>query len=85
MAKSQEIILKEIKSILADVKDGFDKTLLIEDDITKFDLDSLDIINFLFSLEEKFGIKIDMNIVEEMDLFKLINLVEYIINNKNGF
>lgn len=49
---------------------------LVEDDI----LDSLDVISFLFELEEQTGLKFPETIVEEEDLMNIDKLCAYIVS-----
>jgi len=83
MASSEKTnILKHLQEILASVKDGFSKELTAEDDIRELDLDSLDIINFLFSIEESYGFSLSFEEVEEKNLFTMGSLAEHINSSR---
>lgn len=47
-------------------------------------LDSLDVINFLFEVEGSFNIKIPQDAIDEFDLLYIDNLVNYILKDKES-
>ncbi|MCA1987560.1 MAG: phosphopantetheine-binding protein [Desulfarculus sp.] len=63
-------ILREVKKLKQDVTR--------EDDIRKLGLDSLDVINYLFSIEEKFGIDVPVETLDEKDLFTIGAMVDHL-------
>lgn len=72
MAKVQ-VALNEAVDEKVKIEAGQD---LVEDDI----LDSLDVISFLFELEEQTGLKFPEAIVEEEDLMNIDKLCAYIVS-----
>lgn len=63
-------ILREVKKLKQEVTR--------EDDIRKLGLDSLDVINYLFSIEEKFGIDVPVETLDEKDLFTIGAMVAHL-------
>lgn len=79
--KLQRDILQDIARVLREVKDDFNREVTLDSDIREMDLDSLDTINFLFSLEELFNVTLDFELVEKEGLAKISKLIDYIIDN----
>lgn len=71
-------ILDILGGIIKEVKEGFDRAVGHEDDIRELGMDSLDIVNYLFSIEERFNISLPMDDVEEKKLFVLGRMVNYL-------
>jgi acyl carrier protein len=59
--------------------DGDVETLTLNED---FELDSLDIINMLFQIDEQFGVKVAASDFEEHQLLVLGNMVKFIADNE---
>lgn len=70
----REYILKEFK-----VQEGLEE----KTNLKEAGLDSLDIVNLLFAIEEKFGVKIPDEDLEEKELLVFGNLVKF-LNEKAG-
>ena len=66
----REYILKEFK-----VQEGLEE----KTNLKEAGLDSLDIVNLLFAIEEKFGVKIPDEDLEEKELLVFGNLVKFLI------
>jgi acyl carrier protein len=64
----REYILKEFK-----VQEGLEE----KTNLKEAGLDSLDIVNLLFAIEEKFGVKIPDEDLEEKELLVFGNLVKF--------
>jgi|GEM_PF-1409969 acyl carrier protein len=63
-------ILREVKKL--------NQEITREDDIRKLGLDSLDVINYLFSIEEKFGVNVPVETLDEKDLFTIGAMVGHL-------
>ena len=66
----REYILKEFK---------VQEVLEEKTNLKEAGLDSLDIVNLLFAIEEKFGVKIPDEDLEEKELLVFGNLVKFLI------
>lgn len=77
---SKEEILKELNEILIDIKEEIDiteDTALIGEGI----LDSLELINYLTQIEEKFDITISLDELSDKELGLMKNMIDYIQKN----
>lgn len=76
-------IFENLKSIILDIKEEEfelnEDTALIESNI----LDSLELINYLTQIEERFGVNISFDELVEHKLGIIKNMIDYIIAKKN--
>lgn len=76
-------IFENLKSIILDIKEEEfelnEDTALIESNI----LDSLELINYLTQIEERFGVNISFDELVEHKLGIINNMIDYIIAKKN--
>lgn len=71
----KELVASELKVALEEIKE--------ESDFTKdLNADSLDVVEFIMALEEKFNIKIPDEDAEKIKTVQ--DVVNYIINNQNS-
>ena len=76
---SESIMKKKIKSILGEVKENPDFAVNLSDDadiVNEVGLDSLQLVTFLFKLEEAFDIEIDFENFDYADLSSINRLSE---------
>jgi len=79
MAKNlnNDEMLEKIKKLIKIINTN-EKDITMETDVRELKVDSLDLLNYLFSIEETFGIKIPNEAVEENNLFIVKSLIAYI-------
>lgn len=79
MAKNlnNDEVLEKIKKLIKIINTN-EKDITMETDVRELKVDSLDLLNYLFSIEETFGIKIPNEAVEENNLFIVKSLIAYI-------
>lgn len=80
MAKNlnNDEMLEKIKKLIKKIINTNEKDITMETDVRELKADSLDLLNYLFSIEETFGIKIPNEAVEENNLFIVKSLIAYI-------
>lgn len=80
MAKNMnnDEMLEKIKKLIKKIINTNEKDITMETDVRELKVDSLDLLNYLFSIEETFGIKIPNEAVEENNLFIVKSLIAYI-------
>lgn len=80
MAKNlnNDEMLEKIKKLIKKIINTNEKDITMETDVRELKVDSLDLLNYLFSIEETFGIKIPNEAVEENNLFIVKSLIAYI-------
>jgi acyl carrier protein len=83
---TNETTAKELAELLKDceieglsIPDKDITTVHLRDDL---DIDSLDLINVLFRIEQKYGVKITGEDLEQSNLFSLGNLAAFVDQNK---
>ncbi len=79
MAKNlnNDEVLEKIKKLIKIINTN-EKDITMETDVRELKVDSLDLLNYLFSIEETFSIKIPNEAVEENNLFIVKSLIAYI-------
>ena len=77
MAMETEAILEKLKGIISQ-EFAKDQEITLETDLIEMGLDSLDIINFLFQIEELFGISVPEEDFEDKSLKVVGNMVDYL-------
>jgi len=79
MAKNlnNDEMLEKIKKLIKIINTN-EKDITMETDVRELKVDSLDLLNYLFSIEETFSIKIPNEAVEENNLFIVKSLIAYI-------
>jgi acyl carrier protein len=70
-------VFARVSEILLDVK-KLKREITREDDIRQLGLDSLDVINYLFGIEEKFGVNLPLETVEDKELFLVGAMVDHL-------
>jgi acyl carrier protein len=77
MAMETEALFEKLKEIIGqEFAQGQEITL--ETDLLEMGLDSLDIINLLFQIEESFGVSVPEEDFEDKNLKVLGNMVDYL-------
>ena len=67
------------------LRENFELKILAPDSkIEDLEIDSLDLINFLFSLNEKTGVDVPDDILAGGDMKTISDLADYIDKNKGG-
>ena len=79
MAKNlnNDEVLEKIKKLIKIINTN-EKDITMETDVRELKVDSLDLLNYLFSIEETFSINIPNEAVEENNLFIVKSLIAYI-------
>lgn len=77
MAMETEVVLEKLKGIISqEFTKGQEVTT--QTDLLELGLDSLDIINLLFQIEESFGVAVPEEDFEAQSLKVVGNMVEYL-------
>jgi len=71
-------VFEEVKNIIVEIKDIPEEDIKLESSFTDdLEADSLDIVEMLMSLEDKFGIHIPEEVAEEMKTVQdVVNYIE---------
>lgn len=75
-------VFEEVKSIIVEIKDIPEEDIKLESNFSDdLEADSLDIVEMLMSLEDKFGIHIPEEVAEEMKTVQdVVNYIEAKLN-----
>lgn len=82
MTEETASTLEKIKGIIREVK-PVKSEITEKTDIRDLEMDSLDIMNYMFSIEDNFGVKIADEELEEKDLYIVENVIRF-INDRSG-
>lgn len=86
MSTSKDEIYSTVRSIIGEVTDG--QTSVTPEQLKgkhvrkDFNFDSLDVIRFIFLMEEKSGVKLPDKEIDALNLLEIDALVDYVVKNK---
>ncbi len=88
MADDKQRIRAELAGLIPEVDEDLgqfgESDISGKNIITEIGMDSLDTVKYLFLVEEKFGVHMPDEKIDELGLMNIDNLVEYLVENKAG-